>query len=859
MVPLELSLHNFLCYREGVPPLALADVRLACLTGENGAGKSALLDAMTWALWGQSRCASDVDLIHLGANEARVEFTYRLGEQDYRVSRRLRRGAATRAGGVGAARTWLDLQTLDTDGVWRSLSGDGVRETQARIIDLLKMEYDTFINSAFLVQGRADEFTTKPAGERKRVLADILGLGVYDGLEQRARERARHLTDDVRALEADLARLRQVVAGEADCLSEEARQQAALAQAEALVERLTGEHQAAHQQVAMLDQQEQHLRLLEAQRQKDDGMVRQLAGVVAGVERDLAALTALLARRDEIEAGADELVAAQQRRAALDRALRAVRALEEQRHRAERAVERARDDLLRDQRDKSRRLSDLDAVARTVPALEAKRETLARSATEATRLTGDISALQEQQQRLHGQAAELTGANGSLMAEMKRLKVRMEQLEAAGAVCPVCNRALGPDDQQRALDDDRREGQQLKERYRANEVQVAALAAEVARCVEEVKELQMRRDRAEIEARHEARLAEQLDQARQAQAEQAALQVALVDVTERLQREAFAVEDRATLGRLTAEIAAQQFDDAAHQAAAAAEQRLAPFAQMRLDVRAAAQRRPEEEAKLANYRTMQAELTERLARDVATVAMLRQTVQQVPALRAREADLASRLEATRRQRADLERSLGRVQVQLDTCRQAREGLVTAEGEWRHLTDEREMLKELSEAFGRNGIQAMIIETVVPELQDEANELLDRMPGNTMRVEFRTQRGTRAGEARETLDVIIRDEVGERRYENYSGGEQFRVNFAIRVALSRLLTRRAGAQLQLLIVDEGFGTQDARGREGLIEAIRSVESVFSTVLVITHLADIRDEFPTQVEVTKGVDGSTILVR
>ena len=197
MIPLELSLRNFLCYRDGVPPLVFDGVRLACLSGDNGAGKSALLDAITWALWGKSRCSQDVDLISLGADEARVEFTFRLDATDYRVSRRLRRGAATRNGTTGAPRTWLELQARDTDGEWRTHSGDGVRETQARIVDLLKLEYDTFINSAFLIQGRADEFTTKPPGERKRVLGEILGLGLYDELEQRARERARRHADEI--------------------------------------------------------------------------------------------------------------------------------------------------------------------------------------------------------------------------------------------------------------------------------------------------------------------------------------------------------------------------------------------------------------------------------------------------------------------------------------------------------------------------------------------------------------------------------------------------------------------------------------------------------------------------------------
>ncbi len=69
MVPLRLSLRNFLCYRDRVT-LDLEGIHIACLCGDNGHGKSALLDAITWALWGRSRARSNDDLIHLGQEEA---------------------------------------------------------------------------------------------------------------------------------------------------------------------------------------------------------------------------------------------------------------------------------------------------------------------------------------------------------------------------------------------------------------------------------------------------------------------------------------------------------------------------------------------------------------------------------------------------------------------------------------------------------------------------------------------------------------------------------------------------------------------------------------------------------------------
>ena len=65
MIPLKLTLHNFMCYRDPAP-LDFSGMHLACLSGNNGHGKSAILDAMTWALWGKARSNQADELIHLG-------------------------------------------------------------------------------------------------------------------------------------------------------------------------------------------------------------------------------------------------------------------------------------------------------------------------------------------------------------------------------------------------------------------------------------------------------------------------------------------------------------------------------------------------------------------------------------------------------------------------------------------------------------------------------------------------------------------------------------------------------------------------------------------------------------------------
>ncbi len=202
--------------------------------------------------------------------------------------------------------------------------------------------------------------------------------------------------------------------------------------------------------------------------------------------------------------------------------------------------------------------------------------------------------------------------------------------------------------------------------------------------------------------------------------------------------------------------------------------------------------------------------------------------------------------------------LGAARQRLDACRALEETRAQRERALRQAREEQAIYEELREAFGKRGLQAMIIETVTPEIEAEANRLLARMTDGRMSVSLQTQRESQRGEAIETLDIIIQDELGPRPYEMFSGGEACRVNFALRIALSKLLARRAGTRLQTLFIDEGFGSQDAQGRQRLVEAIQSIQDDFARILVITHIEELRDLFPVRIDVVKTPEGSQILL-
>jgi exonuclease SbcC len=193
---------------------------------------------------------------------------------------------------------------------------------------------------------------------------------------------------------------------------------------------------------------------------------------------------------------------------------------------------------------------------------------------------------------------------------------------------------------------------------------------------------------------------------------------------------------------------------------------------------------------------------------------------------------------------------------MDSLRARRENLHKQRDEKR---GQKAVYEELRVAFGKNGIPAMIIEDAIPELEQSANGILSRMTDGRMKLFMNTQREKVTGGVAETLDIQISDELGTRAYELYSGGEAFRINFAVRVALSQLLARRAGAHLRTLFLDEGFGTQDEDGRNKLVEAITTVQNDFDLILIITHIDELRDSFPVHIVLDKTSEGSRVSLR
>lgn len=1058
MIPLHLTLNNFLSYRETA--LDFRGLHVACICGANGAGKSSLLEAIAWAVWGESRAVSEDDVIHQGEMEARVDFTFQCHGQTYRVIRVRHRGQTSS----------LEFQ-IETEKGFRSLTEKGMRVTQQRIIQTLRLDYETFVNSAYLRQGRADEFMLKRPGERKQILADLLKLDQYETLSERSRDQSREIKAELDVLDRSLDSItrqleeRGAIAVEltnleAD-LAIQQRQQENDTETLRQLQTVQQQRQSWMQQLSLQQQQHTHLsqdiqrlrqELNTAQHQQAalEAVLHNAGAIAAGytefhsLQTEEEAQTAkfhahqaALARRQALQQELDaeashlkeqiakhqaQLEALQQQMQELQHSLRKSDNLEAaiaQLHQARTRLTQLdhlqtqaapllqRRQELQSQLDLQRarlaaRLENLGAIAQQLQTQQHRHPQLQQSVLEVgqfaeylekrrnyqqkvrekgTERRSFMEHLQEDQRKYEKQIAEVDQKIALLQAEVAERhpepspeavshpathghgKARpgrspdRELLEREAEVallspsfspallpaCPVCDRPL--DDQHRALvlERYRQEREELLRQIWVIREQLATSEREIQVLRQEYRDLEQELSQYTAVLEKRGQLQAQLQGMSEGESR---LQQVLQEreaIAQTLQVDAFLPELQEELQALDATLQRLDYDDRNH-ALARGEVDRWRWAEIKQAELKTAQRRltqlqekqPQLTQQIAELEQQWAALShsplqqqiDQLDREMTAIAYdsprhsalrkalretqiwqlrhqeLTQAQQHYPQVKQRVKDLKKVLEQRgealqtlteqiERLVKELEKTPDSTQViqlleqqiqerrglldeaiaqvaRLQQQQQHLEQLQHQETEFRSqqatLARQLRIYQELTQAFGKNGIQALMIENLLPHLEAETNRILGQLSNHQLHVQFVTQRSRTANRTArtpapnpkliETLDILIADARGTRPYETYSGGEAFRVNFAIRLALARLLAQRSGTALQLLIVDEGFGTQDEAGCDRLISAIQAIASDFACILTVTHMPRFKEAFQTRIEVTKTPNGSQL---
>ena len=1002
MIPLKLTLKNFLSYRAAT--LDFRGLHTACICGANGAGKSSLLEAITWVIWGQSRAASDDDVIHAGAKDVRVDFIFENNQQTYRVIR-------TRTRGHSSA---LEFQ-IETAQGFRSLTEKGVRATQQLILHYLKLDYETFINSAYLRQGRADEFMLRRPNERKQILADLLKLDQYEELAEQAKDLSKQFKGQVEQLEQSLSAIAKQLEEREVIIQQQSHLAAALEQLQQ--EQTTDQQHLQHLQTGQQQRRTwaQQLTFVKQQYQnlsQDCDRLQQDLTATTAQQRQLATL---INQENQIIAGYSQYLHLQQQEEIFTSKFQLTQELQQQKQQLQQQLTQQINELnlqisqtlaqlesLRNQEQENQeilsrsgeiataleklniaraRLTQLDNLQLEVTPLIQRRTLLQNQIDRAqARLTAKLEELRSSERQLNAQIAitpELRQTVLQVEAEINQLDKKrvyqqrvqekgierrnfqerlqenqrryekqlgeltekIEMLQAEDAICPLCDRPLDATHGQHVIQKTTTEQQEIqnqfwvvREQLTVCERELQVLRLEYAQLSQELAPYErLLEQRGQLEARLEAtdevydRLYEVGEEKKQ--------------ISRSLSEGIYAIDLQQELQQIDAQLQQLDYHEQTH-ALARGEVERWRWAEIRYAKLEEAQRRqgkidtqkPQLQAQLEALQQSLPELQSRsgikqqlddidqkiteIGYSLEAHNQLRSSLRQAQSWQLRYQELAAAQEqypqvcqrlASLNQRfterrheqeqvntqisnivkqiseyPDTTRDIQSLEQRIQERRRQLDEQLSNQGRWQQRLTQLEALQsqyqeqrqqiqtlqrqyrihqELAQAFGKNGIQALMIENILPQLEAETNQILSRLTGNQLHVQIVTQKaGKRASKKQtkliDTLDILIADASGTRPYEMYSGGEAFRINFSIRLALARLLAQRAGTSLQMLIVDEGFGTQDTEGCDRLIAAINAIAADFACILTVTHMPQFKEAFQTRIEVRKTEHGSEL---
>lgn len=856
MLPRKLTLENFMSYRGIHDPIDLTGFGVACLAGPNGSGKSSLLDSITWVLWGRSRAGYASDpLVSAGEPEMAVDMEFTSGDAFYRVIRRHRKPTIRTKTGL----TTLDLQAWDGN-QFTSLTGSSIRATQRSIVKLIGLDYETFINTSYFAQGRADLFSKKTPAERKKLLGEILGLDSYGELSSESRSEAREKEIQSKVYTSRIESINSSKISEDDLkvkISELDREIS-------ILDNKSGDIRSKvtklNQEIARMNQSMKEISDIQKAIPNLENEAKSLERSKVSLKSELEQANVFLERSDQITEGYKALLKVRGKLANFGEKAGQLSNLEAQRNLLEGTISKGMITL-------QEKIAILKSEIESIEKDQTKYNTLKQSTVELRTKIGDLETKKEANERIFNQLSDLNIELERLLISEVNLQDDLENILAKQTMlsshehdaCPLCGNELSEHNVS-----------QVREHYEGEtaiiNTTLSKLDTEIIEKRDYIKRLddsagkektELRKEIKELENRLNRQSIEE-EALKERKSKLISLRSDLSDIS--IKEEEMFVEERSEIQKIEKEIGELNYDFGEHQKIQTENRRLSQYEEEYVELSKFQQLEKHNTALLEDIdkRLLSSQIElDKLNTDLGKVesqrTILRESERNLNVLESELSVYSSDLVSKTRKRDEYIFTLQQSEKEKNELSE----LLDLR---KKVLEEKATYDELSLAFGVKGVQALLVETAVPQIEKDANELLAKMTDNSMNIRLATQRQTKAGDSTETLDIIIGDEWGTRSYELYSGGENFRIDFALRIALSKLLSRRAGTKVPLLFIDEGFGTQDQTGKNKLVEAIGSLredpEFESGLILVITHVDDIINQFDIRIQIEKNEHGSSI---
>jgi DNA repair exonuclease SbcCD ATPase subunit len=152
-----------------------------------------------------------------------------------------------------------------------------------------------------------------------------------------------------------------------------------------------------------------------------------------------------------------------------------------------------------------------------------------------------------------------------------------------------------------------------------------------------------------------------------------------------------------------------------------------------------------------------------------------------------------------------------------------------------------------EGFSNAGIKSLMLDSVMPFLNERVAWYTSVLTGNEMEIEFINEKPLKSGAVRDKLEVSCSKEGGGDTYKAISGGEKKRADLCQSLALRDLVASRGNQALDFMFLDECFESLDGVGEDKVVDMLERLSEECRTIFVATHSSDLKELFPRRVTV------------
>lgn len=871
--PIEITVNNYRTYEEET--FDFSNITFCTINGQNGAGKSSLfMDAILDCIYEKpregdiARKMNEVPWLRRGekVHKGFISFTFRIGEKEYRIVR-----SRTKSG-----KLTLNLSEL-VDGQWEDRSREKNTDTQIEIENLIGMDCSTFKSCGLIMQDNYGLFMEAKSNDRMKILSNLLGLEIYEGMEKIAGGKSKDLRSSLSAKEkeidiqrgniktignpqVEIENLKELISAE-----EEKRKRinvrmqllrerlAAEAQAEQRCREIRGEIAELEHRKMMMDQNisnlKQNLLVVERALAEEESIVK-----AAGEYRSLLARDKELLEQTAIYSAKEN----------------EKRMVEQDVESAEKMIEKLNADiqsacqeieLLRGQ-------ADLESVQEKAAAYEEKKKEL----DALYQKRADLSVLnQELQSAIHEKAMKVKGFEQEeqlLWSASEELRKKEELLGNSGCIdtakasCRFLMDAVAARDELKTFPE---KFDELEKRR----------AAEEKACQDKIEEAQGRIDLLGWnQDKFDETLAEYTDlqpyvkklEQLQEQKRRIAVLESLIAQNEEMLKTHEEKLSMVKLRLLSIETELNQ-NRAAFDEHAAIQQKLP-------ELEKAAERERELPVLREKKRNCEGRIEE-IERDLARIS---EDVTRKKAVLFAEEDKILQIKTTgfpdteEALQSEIDYCDGRIgsyRTKMGALEQKQKDANRMAARIRKLQEEKNEVaasladyEALRTAFSFDGIPHQIIKKILPRMENIASSILGQMTAGKTSLRFATERVKKSDKKKEevTLDVVIEELGGNSLpYLSKSGGEKVKASLAVNLALAEIKSSAAGIRLGMLFIDEP-PFLDSDGIQAYCDALEMIRERYSAVKVmaITHDISMKSRFPQSVEVVKTDQGAKVVM-